>query len=233
MAAPLALLGAFGARAAAAAARFALVQALKATKGSAVKIPPPKLTFKLAQNGRGIRKAERRMAASAKRAALKAANATGKELYVELVKTMASEAGASEAAIKKTLIRKAASTRQRGKPVYSIKVRPGRAGQVPIQALKSAAFSRKKKRASSSGRGRLKFKGLRGKIVDLPGVVRVGKGRGAGYAFPETRKRRGRSVGGLKFKYRQTPRIERLRKTTRKRFRKNFRAAYKAASRRR
>ena len=173
------------------------------------------------------------MAASAKRAALKAANKTGLELYNALVPIMASEAGASEAAIKKTLIRKAASTRQRGKPVYSIKVRPGRAGQIAIKPLKSAKFERKAKRASSSGRGRLKFKGLRGKIVDLPGIVRVGKGRGAGYAFPETRKRRGRSVGGLKFKYRQTPRIERLRKTTRKRFRKNFRAAYKAASRRR
>ena len=191
-----------------------------------------RLKVSWAKGGRGIRKAERRMAASAKRAALKAANATGKELYVELVKTMASEAGASEAAIKKTLIRKAASTRQRGKPVYSIKVRPGRAGQVPNQALKSAAFSRKKKRASSSGRGRLKFKGLRGKIVDLPGIVRVGKGRGAGYAFPETRKRRGRSVGGLKFKYRQTPKIERLRKTTKPKFKRHFRQAMKATRRR-
>ena len=65
-----------------------------------------RLTFKLSKGGRGIRKAERRMAASAKRAAMLAANATGRELYEALVPIMATEAGASEAAIKKTLIRK-------------------------------------------------------------------------------------------------------------------------------
>ena len=185
-----------------------------------------KFKFSLAQGGRGLRKVERRMAAATKRAAIQAANEIGKKVYGELVSTMAAESKASPAAVKRSLIRKAASRRAaRGGIAYTIRVRPGRPGSIPAKALKPK-FARSK---PGSRKGTLTFRQIGGAEATFEGALRSGSGRGVSFGLARTRNLRARAVGGVRFSFRQTPGIERLRKTVRRRFKRAFRSKLRRA----
>ena len=185
-----------------------------------------KFKFSLAQGGRGLRKAERRMAAATKRATIQAANATGKQVFAEVVQAMSAEAKASPAAIKRSLIRKAASRRAtRHGIAYKIRVRPGRAGQIPVKALKTK-FSRAK---PGSRKGVLSFRQIGGAEATFEGALRTGTGRGASYGLARTRNLKARAIGGVRFGYRRTPAIEKIRKKVKSRFKRAFRSRIRRA----
>ena len=160
------------------------------------------------------------MAAATKRAAIQAANEIGKKVFAELVPAMAAEAKASPAAIKRSLIRKAASRRAaRHGIAYKIRVRPGRAGQIPVKALKPK-FARAEaglaeghpdvpadRRRGSDVRGRAPNRHRSGRFV-WPGPNPEFEGAGD---------RRG-SV-----QLPQNPAIEKIRKKVKPRFKRAFR----------
>ena len=196
----------------------------RARKDATAGVGQVKLKVSLAQGGRGLRRSQRRMTAATQRAAIAASNDVGRKIYAELVEAMSVEAKASSAAVKRTLIRTAASRRQKRKIEYRIKVRPGRAGQIPVKALKTKFRPVKK----GSTRGALTFDQLGGEEVTFASVDRFGSGRGAGYGFARTSKLKARAVGGVRFKFRQTPRIERVRKRIKPEFRRAFRARKRA-----
>ena len=185
-----------------------------------------RLKFSWAQGGRGLKRAERRRVAATRRAAIQAANATAKQVYGEVVEAMSREAKASAAAVKRTLIRKAASRRAaRHGIAYKIRVRHGRAGSIPVKALKTK-FARVKR---GSRKGTLTFRQLGGAEATFEGALRTGSGRGASYGLPRTRNLRARAVGGVRFSYRRTPAIERIRKKVKRRFRRAFRSRLRQA----
>ena len=181
--------------------------------------------FSLAQGGKGLRKAQRRLDAATKRAAIKAANSVGKQVFAEVVQAMSAESKGSPAAVKRTLIRTAASRRQRRGIAYKIKVRPGRAGQIPVKALKPK-FARVKR---GSRKGTLTFRQIGGAEATFEGALRTGTGRGASYGLARTRNLRARAIGGVRFGFRKTPAIERIRKKVKPRFRRAFRSKLRQA----
>ena len=186
-------------------------------KGATVDFGKIKLKISWAERGRGLKRAERRRVAGARRASIQAANSVGKQVFAEVVQVMSAEAKASAAAIKRTLIRKAASRRAaRHGIAYKIRVRPGRAGSIPVKDLKTK-FNRAK---PGSRKGTLSFRQIGGAEATFEGALRTGTGRGASYGLPRTRNLKARAIGGVRFRYRRTPAIERIRKKVKPRFKR-------------
>ena len=179
----------------------------------------------LAYGGRRIRRKMARTAARTRRATIRTVNAVGKAVRVDARAALASQLGVPPATIRR--VEKAQAAYRGSKvPRYTIR---WLAEGLPVRRSRFTKFEpyRGPRGAGQAKRGRLVTKHWRGgsRIV-LEGVIKVGRGRGAGFALPETATRDERGVGGTKVSRDSRPSrlaLDPIRKTIPRRFKAEFR----------
>ena len=179
----------------------------------------------LAYGGRRIKRKMTRTAARTRRATVRTLNAVGKVLRIDARKALAKQLGVPPATIRK--VEKAQAAFKGSKvPRYTIRwIAEG----LPVRRSRFTKFEpyRGARGAGQAKRGRLLTLHWRGgKRVTFEGVIKVGRGRGAGFALPETATRDERGVGGTKVSRNSRPSrlaLDPIRKTIPRRFKAEFR----------
>ena len=182
----------------------------------------------LAYGGRRIKRTMSRTASRSRRATIRAVNAVGQQVRIDARAALAKQLGVPPATIRKVELAQAAF---RGSKVPRYTVR-WRAEGLPVRRSRHTQFE--PYRGAGAGqpkRGRLLTKHWRGgKRIVLEGVIKVGRGRGSGFALPETSSHAERGVGGTKVSRDSRPSrlaLDPIRKGIARRFRHQFRVQLK------
>ena len=184
-----------------------------------------KFSFKWSQGGRGIRRAAKRIADRTRKATARTANIVGKAVRIEAREALAKQLGVPPAVVRR--VESVRPAYQGSKtPAYTIS---WTAKGLPVRRAKATKFEPYKGSKRGKGqRGRLVTRHWRaGKRIVLEGVVRIGRGRGAGFALAETSRHDERGVGGPKVSRGSRPSrsaLDPIRKIIPRRFKREFRA---------